>query len=153
MKIQVKIDGIDTFVERDLCPKAEDGREIKNLLSSMTDGLYDIDMKAEQAEAIENSRYDIEKEIIKKLDLVAKSYRYDDMKSARSSASVPLDGTETDIEIAIYNEAVSLGRWDRAVWGKSTDIEKQVLNGDIAMPSSNPDDDNYIWNYLPSYGA
>lgn len=43
MKILVNIDGIETLVEIDLVPREEDGREIKDLLSTMTDGKYDVD--------------------------------------------------------------------------------------------------------------
>ena len=43
MKIGVKLNGIDTNVDIDLVPTEADGRPIKNLLDTMTDGVYDVD--------------------------------------------------------------------------------------------------------------
>ena len=43
MKKGVKLNGIDTNVDIDLVPTEADGRPIKNLLDTMTDGVYDVD--------------------------------------------------------------------------------------------------------------
>lgn len=69
------------------------------------------------------------------LDERAKQYRYDNMKSARAMAGVPLDGTENSFEIAMAEQAINLAKWDRAVWSKSTEIEAEVLSGIRGLPT------------------
>lgn len=69
------------------------------------------------------------------LDRKAQEYRYDNIKSARAMAGVPLDGTESVYEVSISNQAISLAKWDRAVWAKATEIEEAVLSGTRAMPT------------------
>lgn len=50
------------------------------------------------------------------LDMTAQKTRWDNMQSARSCAGIPLDGTETDIEVAMHTDAVKLARWYLKVW-------------------------------------
>lgn len=88
-----------------------------------------------QADVIEQARAKLTAAIENLLNTKAIEYRYDDIKSARASAGVPLDGTESAAEIAIYNEALTLAKWDRAVWAKSTEIETDVLAGTRTMPT------------------
>jgi len=88
-----------------------------------------------QADAIEQARAELTKAIENLLNTTAKEFRYDDIKSARASAGVPLDGTESDAEVAIHNESLTLAKWDRAVWAKSTEIEAAVLAGTRTMPT------------------
>ena len=122
------------------------GHKNINQVETKEDGSYatyynedgTIDWELETKEQIEKARGDIETEIVKELDRIAKQYRYDDIKSARASAGVPLDGTETDEEVAIYNEALSLAKWDRVVWAESSRLEQQVLDGTVALPRAHP---------------
>lgn len=51
MLVQVNINGNSQTVNIDLVPKNEDGSPVKNLLDTMTDGVYDIDTIAEATEA------------------------------------------------------------------------------------------------------
>ena len=69
------------------------------------------------------------------VDNKAIEFRWDDIKSARAGAGVPLEGTESDAEVAIYTEAVKLAKWDRAVWAKAGEIEAAVLAGTREMPT------------------
>ena len=69
------------------------------------------------------------------VDTKAKELRWDDIKSARAGAGVPLEGTESDSEVAIYTEAVKLAKWDRAVWAKAGEIEVAVLEGTREIPT------------------
>ena len=61
MKIGVKINGIDTNVDIDLVPTEADGRPIKNLLDTMTDGVYDVDTVEEAKLATEDARAELKK--------------------------------------------------------------------------------------------
>ena len=69
------------------------------------------------------------------VDNKAREFRWDDIKSARAGAGVPLEGTESDAEIAIHTEAVKLAKWDRAVWAKAGEIEASVLAGSRVIPT------------------
>lgn len=60
------------------------------------------------------------------LDTEARSLRWDNIKSARAGAGVPLDGTETAEELSIHDEALSLARWDRAVWAYLNKLEADL---------------------------
>ena len=131
-----------------LCQLKEDGTPYKFYNADGTP-----DLIKEQVEAVEQARNSIEAEIVAGLDKEAQKYRYDDIKSARASAGVPLIGDETPEELAIYNEALSLARWDRLVWAESSKLEQKALSGEMAIPSANPEDANYIWNYLPAHGG
>lgn len=55
------------------------------------------------------------------LDAKAKETKWDDMKSARAAAGIPLLGTETATEIAVRDDAVSLARLYLKVWGYAID--------------------------------
>ena len=63
----------------------------------------------------------------KLLDDTAISIEFDDMKSARASAGVPLEGTETAEEMRQYNNAVALGQWHRKVWAYMAILKNNVL--------------------------
>ena len=69
------------------------------------------------------------------VDSKAREFRWDDIKSARAGAGVPLEGTESVAEVAIYTEAVKLAKWDRAVWAKAGEIEAAVLAGTREIPT------------------
>ena len=69
------------------------------------------------------------------VDNKAREFRWDDIKSARAGAGVPLEGTESVAEIAIHTEAVKLAKWDRAVWAKAGEIEAEVLAGTREIPT------------------
>ena len=69
------------------------------------------------------------------VDSKAREFRWDDIKSARAGAGVPLEGTESAAEVAIHTEAVKLAKWDRAVWAKANEIEAAVLAGTIEIPT------------------
>lgn len=69
------------------------------------------------------------------VDNKAREFRWDDIKSARAGAGVPLEGTESDAEVAIHTEAVKLAKWDRAVWAKAGEIEAAVLARTREIPT------------------
>lgn len=69
------------------------------------------------------------------VDSKAREFRWDDIKSARAGAGVPLEGTESIAEVAIHTEAVKLAKWDRAVWAKAGEIEAAVLAGTREIPT------------------
>ena len=69
------------------------------------------------------------------VDNKAREFRWDDIKSARAGAGVPLEGTESVAEITIHTEAVKLAKWDRAVWAKAGEIEAAVLAGTRVIPT------------------
>ena len=69
------------------------------------------------------------------VDSKAREFRWDDIKSARAGAGVPLEGTESVAEVAIHTEAVKLAKWDRAVWAKAGEIEAAVLAGTREIPT------------------
>ena len=69
------------------------------------------------------------------VDSKAREFRWDDIKSARAGAGVPLEGTESVAEVAIYTEAVKLAKWDRSVWAKASEIEAAVLEGTREIPT------------------
>ena len=78
-----------------------------------------------EAQRIAKLKQDIETAIQSMLDGKARELRWDNIKSARAGAGVPLDGTESEAELAVHNQAVSLAKWDRAIWGKSIEIEAE----------------------------
>lgn len=69
------------------------------------------------------------------LDHEAMKTGWDDMQSARACTGIPLDGNETEIELAMYNDAVSLGRWYLKVWGYVYQIQADVNNSIRLEPS------------------
>ena len=69
------------------------------------------------------------------VDNKARELRWDDIKSARAGAGVPLEGTESVGEITIHTEAVKLAKWDRSVWAKAGEIEAAVLAGTREIPT------------------
>jgi len=50
------------------------------------------------------------------LDATAQKTKWDNMQSARSAAGIPLIGDESDVEIAMHDDAVKLARWYLKVW-------------------------------------
>lgn len=97
----------------------------------------------------DNSKYSnlVQEAIQKLLDSKAKEFRYDDMKSARAVAGIPLLGNETASELAIYNEAVLLAQWYLKCWGKASEIEQDIINGVI---TTKPTIDEVL-SQLPPY--
>ena len=81
-----------------------------------------VEAEAFQAYAINLSEA-ISKAVQVLLNSQAQFLRWDDIKSARAACGVPLDGEETEYEMMIYNQALSLAIWDRKVWGKINEIE------------------------------
>lgn len=57
------------------------------------------------------------------LDKQARGLRWDDMKSARASAGIPLPANATVTETAIINQAISLAQWYIKVWAKAGELE------------------------------
>lgn len=108
---------------------------VQNALDQQKKELTDI-LKEEMTKVIE-----------KMVNLKAVSLRWDDIKSARAGAGVPLDGTETDEELRIHSEAVALAKWDRSIWAKAALIEKDVLNQSRAMPT-----EEELLSELPVFG-
>jgi hypothetical protein len=97
---------------------------------------------------IANARESMTNAIDNLVNSKARELRWDDIKSARAGAGVPLDGTETASELAIHNEALSLAKWDRAVWGKANEIEQAVLSGARPMPTVDE-----VLSEMPIYGV
>jgi len=62
------------------------------------------------------------------LDNMAKSYRYEDMKSVRSYAG---------FESPFQPQALKLAQWSADCWIKAGQLEQEVLNGDRDMPTLN----------------
>ena len=60
------------------------------------------------------------------LDSEAQKTGWDDMKSARACAGIPLIGDEGLIEMSMYNDAVSLARWYLKVWAYLYQVENDV---------------------------
>lgn len=102
----------------------------------------------EQLQALVLQR-EAEKAIQRHLDSTAQSLRWDNIKSARAAAGVPLDGTESAAEIAIHNEAVALAKWDRQVWAYAGTVEAELFAG---TRTSYPTPDELIAE-LPVFGV
>lgn len=70
------------------------------------------------------------------LDETAQKTKWDDMKSARSCAGIPLDGTETETELAMHADAVKLARWYLKVWAYGVEQLALINSGDREVPTS-----------------
>lgn len=70
------------------------------------------------------------------LDMTAQKTRWDNMQSARSCAGIPLDGTETDIEVAMHTDAVKLARWYLKVWAYGYAQLDLINKGEREVPVS-----------------
>lgn len=70
------------------------------------------------------------------LDTTAQKTKWDNMQSARSCAGIPLDGTETDIEIAMHADAVKLARWYLKIWAYGYAQLDLINKGERAVPVS-----------------
>ena len=80
------------------------------------------DMLVAKEEKISQFVYNIEQ----KLNKVAIAHRWDDIKSVRAGAGVPISEGMSEEEQAIHNEAVSLSLWERSVWAYCLKIEKAI---------------------------
>jgi len=69
------------------------------------------------------------------LDREAQKGGWDSMQSARAAAGIPLDGTETDIELSMHNDAISLARWYLKVWANVFETQGAIEKGLIAEPT------------------
>lgn len=70
------------------------------------------------------------------LDTTAQKTKWDNMQSARSCAGIPLDGTETDIEVAMHDDAVKLARWYLKVWAYGYAQLDLINKGEREVPVS-----------------
>lgn len=70
------------------------------------------------------------------LNAKAQVYEFDNIKSARAQASVPLTGSEGVEELAIMDVAKTLAQWELVCWGTSTRIRNDVLSGNRLMPTT-----------------
>lgn len=87
MKITVKIDGVEQDVLLSEVPKEEDGRPITHLLSSMTNGVYDIDIESYNLEKEKQANQvakQIKLEEIEKITATVNSVEYDAHTRARA---------------------------------------------------------------------
>ena len=57
------------------------------------------------------------------LDTKAVELRWDDMKSARAAAGIPLPADASAIEQAILDEAIKLSQWYLKCWAKASELE------------------------------
>lgn len=128
------IDCISEITNRPICMDGENYLYLDDF-SVVEDNVISEAEELKTVKEIEQSRVVMDSAIQNMLNTKAKEYRYDDIKSARASAGVPLDGTETIEEVSIYNEALALAKWDRSVWAKSSKIEQEVLSGIRPMPT------------------
>lgn len=81
----------------------------------------------EELEAI-IKRKDILQTIQRTLDTEAQKTGWEDMKSARACAGIPLLGDEGPMEMQMYNDSVSLARWYLKVWTHVYQAENDVKN-------------------------
>lgn len=70
------------------------------------------------------------------LDITAQATKWDNMQSARSAAGIPLDGTESDIEVAMHDDAIKLARWYLKVWAYCYAQLDAINAGDREAPES-----------------
>lgn len=83
------------------------------------------------------------------LDTTAQKTKWDNMQSARSAAGIPLDGTESDIEVAMHNDAIKLARWYLKVWAYCYAALDAINAGERSAPEST---ETFI-EELPKIGA
>lgn len=57
------------------------------------------------------------------LDAKAAELRWDDIKSARAAAGIPLPADASVIEQAILDEAIKLSQWYLKCWAKASELE------------------------------
>lgn len=69
------------------------------------------------------------------LDSVARETKWDNMQSARACAGITLIGTETDIEKAIHDDAVTLSRWYLKVWAYCYQELDKIKAGTREIPT------------------
>ena len=130
------LDCISEITNRPICMEGENYLYL-DTKGSIEASIINEAIKLKATKDIDIARTMMDGAIQNMLNTKAKEYRYDDIKSARASAGVPLDGTETIEEVSIYNEALALAKWDRAVWAKSSKIEQEVLSGIRPIPTVN----------------
>jgi len=70
------------------------------------------------------------------LDATARQTKWDNMQSARSAAGIPLIGDESDVEIAMHDDAVKLARWYLKVWAYCYAALDAIKAGDREAPES-----------------
>lgn len=70
------------------------------------------------------------------LDTTAQKTKWDNMQSARSCAGIPLDGTETDIEVAMHADAMKLAKWYLKVWAYGYAQLNLINKGEREVPVS-----------------
>ncbi len=75
-------------------------------------------------------------EIQTHLDSTAQKTKWDNMQSARACAGIPLDGTESDVEVAMHTDAVNLSRWYLKVWAYCYAQLDAIKAGTRETPSS-----------------
>ncbi len=83
------------------------------------------------------------------LDTTAQKTKWDNMQSARACAGIPLDGTESDVEVAMHADAVNLARWYLKVWSYCYAQLDAIKEGRRTVPSST---EAFI-EELPVFGA
>ncbi len=85
---------------------------------------------------VEEQAYCYMDAVQKHLDITAQKTKWDNMQSARASAGIPLKGTESDVEIAMYDDAVNLARWYLKVWAYCYAVLDAIKAGDREAPES-----------------
>jgi len=63
------------------------------------------------------------------LDEYAQNSGWDDMESARACAGIPLFGDESQMELDMHADSVTLARWYLKMWGHTYQVENDVKAG------------------------
>lgn len=70
------------------------------------------------------------------LDATAQATKWDSMQSARAAAGIPLDGTESEVEVAMHADAVKLARWYLKIWAYCYEQLDAIKAGSREAPTS-----------------
>lgn len=129
----------------------EDGRVINLILVDSLDSLPDLNLVAahgagigdvwdgEKIIAEARSAEEIAGQATARIQMMlndqARVLRWDDIKSAKAAAAVPIDENAMPEEIVIQHQAVALALWDRKCWATSLLIEREVMAGLRTLPT------------------